>query len=91
MKILKILIQVVAFLIFPTATNSFNVEALRGHAVTKGLKDTIDEIQKDIGKRMYETCLRGHVPDSVDLMSKNDIVRLKRCIFAQGPMLQNTF
>ena len=33
---------------------------------------------------MYETCLRGHVPDSSDLMSKNDIVRLKRCIYAQG-------
>ena len=29
---------VVAFLIFPTKTNSFNVESLRGHAVTKGLK-----------------------------------------------------
>jgi glycogen(starch) synthase len=40
--------QVVAFLIFPTATNSFNVESLRGHAVTKGLKDTIDEIQGSI-------------------------------------------
>ena len=77
----------VAFLIFPTATNSFNVESLRGHAVTKGLKDSIDEIQKDIGKRMYETCLRGHVPDSHDLLAKNDIVRLKRCIFAQGATL----
>lgn len=75
---------VVAFMIFPAPTNSFNVESLRGHAVTKGLKDTIDEIQQEIGKRMYETCLRGHVPDSADLLSKNDIVRLKRCIFAQG-------
>jgi glycogen(starch) synthase len=34
---------------------------------------------------MYETCLRGHVPESVDLLSKNDVVRLKRCIFAQVP------
>lgn len=75
---------VVAFLIFPTKTNSFNVESLRGHAVTKGLKDTIDEIQKDIGKRMYETCLRGHIPDSADLLAKNDIVKLKRSIFAQA-------
>ena len=73
----------VAFLIFPTKTNSFNVESLRGHAVTKGLKDTIDEIQKDIGKRMYETCLRGIIPDSSDLLAKDDIVKLKRCIFAQ--------
>ena len=75
---------VVAFLIFPTKTNSFNVESLRGHAVAKGLKDTIDEIQKEIGVRLYETCLRGHVPDPHDLLSKNDLVKLKRCIFAQG-------
>ena len=73
-----------AFLIFPTKTNSFNVESLRGHAVAKGLKDTIDEIQKEIGVRLYETCLRGHVPDPHDLLSKNDLVKLKRCIFAQG-------
>jgi len=79
-----ILVFQVAFLIFPTKTNSFNVESLRGHAVTKGLKDTIDEIQKDIGKRMYEICLRGRIPDSEDLLSKNDIVKLKRCVYAQG-------
>lgn len=75
---------VVAFLIFPTKTNSFNVESLRGHAVAKGLKDTIDEIQKDIGKRMYEVCLRGKIPQASDLLTKEDNVKLKRCIFAQG-------
>ena len=31
-------VTVVAFLIFPTKTNSFNVESLKGHAITKGLK-----------------------------------------------------
>ena len=35
---------------FPLQTNSFNVESLRGHAITKGLKDTIDSIEKDVGK-----------------------------------------
>ena len=49
---------VIAFLIFPTKTNSFNVESLRGHAVAKGLKDTIDDIQREMGERLYETCLR---------------------------------
>merc|ERR1711981_828227 len=75
---------VIAFLIFPTKTNSFNVESLRGHAVAKGLKDTIDEIQRDVGKRMYEIALRGGLPDSNDLLSKNDMVKLKRCVYAQG-------
>ena len=36
------------------------------------------------GQRMYEICLRGNIPDSSDLLSKNDIVKLKRCVFAQG-------
>ena len=33
---------------------------------------------------MYETCLRGHVPNADDLLSKNDLVKVKRCLFAQG-------
>ena len=47
-------------------------------AVTKALKETIDDIQKDIGKRMYESCLQGRLPESSDLLSKDDLVRLKR-------------
>lgn len=49
---------VVAFLIFPAKTNNFNVESLRGHAVTKSLRDTLNDIQQKMGKRMYEVCLR---------------------------------
>jgi len=49
---------VVAFLIFPARTDNFNVESLRGHAVTKSLRDTILEIQTKIGRRIYEICLR---------------------------------
>lgn len=50
-------VTVVAFLIFPAKTNNFNVESLRGHALTKQLRDTIQQVQQEIGKRMYETCL----------------------------------
>jgi len=75
-------VTVVAFLIFPTKTNSFNVESLRGHAITKGLKDTIDVIEKDVGKRLYEKCLRGFVPEASDLLTRDDLTKLKRCIFA---------
>ena len=75
-------VTVVAFLIFPTKTNSFNVESLKGHAITKSLKDTIDSIEKDVGKRLYETCLRGDVPDGDNLLTRDDLTKLKRCIFA---------
>uniref|UniRef100_A0A2A4IZM5 Glycogen [starch] synthase n=1 Tax=Heliothis virescens TaxID=7102 RepID=A0A2A4IZM5_HELVI len=73
---------VVAFMIFPAKTNNFNVESLRGHAVTKALRDTINDIQQKIGKRMYDICLSGHLPDASDLLHKDDTVRLKRCIYS---------
>lgn len=75
-------ITVVAFLIFPAKTNNFNVESLRGHAVTKQLRDTINNIQQEIGKRMYNTCLSGVLPDSSDLMTKEDVVKIKRCLYS---------
>ncbi|XP_031637405.1 glycogen [starch] synthase [Contarinia nasturtii] len=75
-------VTVVAFLIFPTKTNNFNVESLRGHAVTKQLRDTINSIQQEIGKRMYNTCLGGNLPNSSELLTKDDIVKVKRCLYA---------
>lgn len=75
-------VTVVAFLIFPAKTNNFNVESLRGHAVTKSLRDTINDIQQKIGKRMYDVCLRGHLPEPSELLQKDETVRLKRCIYA---------
>ena len=51
---------------------------------SSGLQDTINEIQKDIGKRMYEICMRGKLPEASELLARDDVVRLKRCIFAQG-------
>ncbi|XP_065573167.1 glycogen [starch] synthase-like [Artemia franciscana] len=73
---------VIAFLIFPTRTNNYNVESLRGQAISKSLRDTVHVVQQDIGKRMYEACLSGKLPESDELLSKDDIVRLKRCLFA---------
>ena len=49
---------VVAFIIFPTRTNNFNVESLRGQAIAKQLRETISAVQKDIGQRLFEVCLR---------------------------------
>ena len=49
---------IVAFLIFPTPTNNFNIESLRGQSVAKMLRDTVQNVQSDIGKRLYEICLR---------------------------------
>lgn len=73
---------VVAFMIFPTKTNNFNVESLRGQALTKSLRETIQNLQQNIGKRMYDVCLSGRLPGPSELLLKEDLVKVKRCIFS---------
>ncbi|CAL4209449.1 unnamed protein product [Meganyctiphanes norvegica] len=75
---------IVAFMIFPANTNNFNVESLKGQAVTKALKETVTDIQNKIGKRMYDICLTGRLPDANDMLLKEELVRLKRCIFSSN-------
>lgn len=73
---------VMAFLIFPARTNNFNVESLRGQAIAKQLRDTVHDVQSKIGKRMFEICLGGRLPTGEELIISEDIVKLKRCIYA---------
>lgn len=51
-------ITVVTFLVMPAPTHSFNVEALKGQAVTKQLRETVNDVQDRIGREIYERALR---------------------------------
>ncbi|KAI8993351.1 glycogen synthase [Pilobolus umbonatus] len=73
---------VVAFVVMPASARSFNVEALKGQAVTKQLRETVNEIQSRIGKYIYETALRGEELDPSQFLSSEDKVLLKRRVFA---------
>lgn len=79
---------VVAFIIMPAATNSYTIEALKGQAVIKQLRDTVTEIQNRIGNRIFEHAARydgntgTEVPDAKTLLSDEDKILLKRRVFA---------
>jgi glycogen(starch) synthase len=77
---------VVAFIIMPAQTSSLTVESLKGQAVVKSLRDTIENIEQGIGKRMYERCLSwkegDNMPDEKDLITSQDRVMLRRRLFA---------
>jgi glycogen synthase len=82
-------ITVVAFIIMPAQTASYTVEALKGQAVTKQLRDTVTEIQNRIGSRLFEHALKSNsadgstlFPSAEELLSDEDKVLLKRRIFA---------
>lgn len=73
---------VVAFFIMPAKTNNYNVESLRGQAITKRLRDTVNQVQEQIGKKIFEKCLGGEMPNSNELITDDLIVKLKRCTYA---------
>merc|ERR1712142_65490 len=75
-------VTVIAFLIFPTKNSSFNVESLKGHALSKSLEETIADVKRNIGKRLYESCSRGVLPLEDAIFSRNDQTKLKRVILA---------
>ncbi|KAI9760650.1 MAG: kinase subunit of RNA polymerase II carboxy-terminal domain kinase I [Chaenotheca gracillima] len=77
---------VVAFIIMPAQTHSLTVEALKGQAVIKSLRDTVDVIERSVGKRLFDRSLAWHegdnLPDEKELISTQDRVMLRRRLFA---------
>ncbi|KAH7886647.1 glycosyltransferase family 3 protein [Phlebopus sp. FC_14] len=78
---------VVAFIIMPATNNSYTIEALKGQAVMKQLKDTVTEIQSKIGARLFERAarFRGDGKPEIapeELLSAEDHILLKRRMFA---------
>eukprot|EP00041_Stephanoeca_diplocostata_P027363 m.751157 g.751157 ORF g.751157 m.751157 type:complete len:711 (-) comp23165_c0_seq2:3337-5469(-) len=73
---------VVAFIIMPAPTNSYNVETLRGQAAAKRHQDTVSDIKSKIGQRLLNAISRGQMPKPEDLLQQSDKVKLKRCVFS---------
>ncbi|KAI7675739.1 Glycogen, partial [Hortaea werneckii] len=77
---------VVAFIIMPAQTTSLAVEALKGQAVIKSLKDTIGHIERNVSKKLFDKSLSWHEgqdpPDEKDLLSAQDKIMLRRRLFA---------
>ena len=76
---------VVVFLIFPAKTNSFNVDSMKAQATIKALRDTCSDIQKEIGNRLFDACMKGEVPNNgnVEWLTGEDIIKLKRICYAR--------
>lgn len=77
---------VVAFMIMPAQTTSLSVESLKGQAVTKSLADTVSNIERGIGRRLFERSVHWRegdpMPDEKELITPADRVMLRRRLFA---------
>ncbi|XP_073694889.1 glycogen [starch] synthase, liver [Garra rufa] len=75
-------VTVVVFFIMPAKTNNFNVESLKGQAIRKQLWDTAQSAKEKFGKRLYESLLRGEIPDMSKILDRDDFTIMKRAIYA---------
>ncbi|KIV91922.1 glycogen [starch] synthase, variant 2 [Exophiala mesophila] len=77
---------VVAFMIMPAQTTSLSVDSLKGQAVTKSLADTVANIERGIGRRLFERSVHWKdgdpLPDEKELITPADRVLLRRRLFA---------
>jgi glycogen(starch) synthase len=51
-------VTIVAFVIMPAETQNYNVDSLKGQAVTKQLREVVHEISKNVEDRIFEASLR---------------------------------
>lgn len=51
-------VNVVAFIIMPAETHNYNIDSLKGQAVTKKLRDVVCEISKNVEERIFNSALR---------------------------------
>jgi len=71
---------VVAFLIFPTRTNNYNVATLLGQVLAKSLRDTVHLVQQKFSLKMYEAFHGSGISENNKLLSQDDII--KRFLYA---------
>jgi len=75
-------LSVVALILVPLPHSAVNVPSLHGQAISKGLKKTISEIERDVGRRIFEAAMKGEVIPRDQLITEADRVKLKGQILA---------
>ncbi|EGC39239.1 hypothetical protein DICPUDRAFT_148003 [Dictyostelium purpureum] len=80
---------IVAFIIMPSKTNNFNIDTLKGQSHNRDLRRTCNSIVESMGERLFEATSRGRIISPEELLTQEDLVFLKRRIFAlkQRPSL----
>lgn len=73
---------VVAFIIAPAPFRGFNVDTLNRQAMSNELRQTCEEIEEDMGRKLFETVAHGRLPTIDDLLDESARIQLKRIMYA---------
>ena len=79
---------VVAFIVTRASHRALNVETLNRQAMFNELRDTCEDLQEEIGRRLFHTVATGRLPGLDELVDESARVRLKRIMHAwrSGPL-----
>eukprot|EP01116_Phalansterium_solitarium_P002533 TRINITY_DN12602_c0_g1_i1.p1 TRINITY_DN12602_c0_g1~~TRINITY_DN12602_c0_g1_i1.p1 ORF type:complete len:643 (-),score=208.63 TRINITY_DN12602_c0_g1_i1:371-2299(-) len=75
-------LTIIAFIITNTPTSNYNVESLKGQSVIKDLRKTCNKIVEKMSEHIFESTAKGELINPEELLSKEDLVRLKGRIFS---------
>lgn len=75
-------VTVIAFIIMPAQVANYGIEALRGQAVVKTSRETVDQIKEKIAQKIFDGLVTGKLPNPDTLLDKDDQVRLKRALYS---------
>lgn len=73
---------IVAFIITNAATRNINVATLQSHLMFGELHKTCEQIEEQVGRRLFRDAASGRIALPDDLMDGDDRVRLKKAIQA---------
>jgi glycogen(starch) synthase len=73
---------VVAFIITKAATRNVNVGVLQNHSMFEDLRNTCQELQDQMGHRLFNSAAHGRMPTFGELLPEDSQVRLKRAVHA---------
>jgi glycogen(starch) synthase len=71
---------IVAFIVTRAATRNINVGTLQGQAMFDDLKNTCQEIEASMGRRLFLAATTGRLPSYNELLPEDASVRLKRAM-----------
>jgi glycogen(starch) synthase len=75
-------VTVVAFIITRAAYRALNVETLNRQAMFHELRDTCQDIEQTMGRRLFRKVATGRLPGIGDLLDEYALVHLKRMMYA---------
>ncbi len=75
-------LTVVGFIVANADVRSINVDVLSQHALYHELRQVCGSVEHDMGTRLFQRVVEGRIPDSKDVFTETQALRIRRSMLA---------